>query len=337
LAIDRAIHKSALKDHPLLGSVIDRRYRIVELIGRGGKGLVFSAEDMRTGTHVAVKVVMSPGASESVRRLEREALLVASLRHPHVCAMLDMGWLDGVGPYIVMERLFGETLARRIRHGGPLPLDGALDLMLQVLSALDAAHSMSIVHRDIKPSNIFVTGRDGMPPVAKVLDFGYARRLNGAVSRITRPGIMVGTRRYIAPEVRLGGEGTPLSDIFACGIVFFETLTGKQPYRGKTVMQTELAVAKGERRWLLADRPDAPEALAWCLHNAMSSDPAERPQSARELYAQLRKIAGTLRPGLVLVDEDDSPSSVRRSPLFGGYAMRAPLLEDEPSSSSGRH
>ncbi len=335
VALDRAMNKTALKGHPLLGRVVEGRYRVSELIGHGGKGFVFGAEDLRTKSHVAIKVVVEPTATESILRLEREATLIAALRHPHICSLLDVGWLAGVGPYLVMERLFGATLAQSIRDSGQLPIDLALHLMMQVLSALDAAHSMNVVHRDIKPSNIFVTGHDGMPPIAKVLDFGYARKTDGFMSRLTTPGLRVGTRRYLAPEVRLGGEGTDRSDIFACGMVLFEMLTGKLPFRGTTVVQTERAVVQGDRRWLLGDRPDAPAALGWAVHNALSPKVDHR-MSARELHGELRRIAAALRPGLVLVTDDESPSSVRRSPGRGSWVSREELGGEEPSSSSGR-
>jgi serine/threonine-protein kinase len=338
-SVDRAIQHKSVGDHPLLGSVLDERYRVVGLIGRGGKGYVFGAEDLRTQGHVAVKVVTTPSASESVRRLQQEAELIASLRHPNVCALQNLGWIDGVGPYIVMERLFGETLSHMIRANGAMPLDLSLDLMLQLLSAVDAAHRMSIVHRDIKPSNIFITGHAGMPPIAKVLDFGYARRLGEQVSRLTQPGIVVGTPTYIAPETLSGAEGTHLGDLFACGAVLFEMLTGRHAFHGKNIVEVHMAIARGERRWLLDSRPEAPTRLASFIDRALSRDPSKRHSSAHEMHAELRYIAATLRPKLVLAQDDAEERSIVRLRASSSSSFEVgsfpPRWREEPSSSSG--
>jgi serine/threonine-protein kinase len=315
--LDRSTHKRRLQGHPLLGKIIDRRYRVIELIGRGGKGSVFGAQDLRTSSHVAVKVVTDRNAPGALRRLEEEARLIAALRHPNICTLLDVGLHDEVGPYIVMERLFGETLANRIRATGALPVEVGLDLMLQVVSALDAAHAENVIHRDIKPSNIFVTGRAGMPPIAMVLDFGYARRLDVVDSRLTRPGMVVGTPFYLAPEVLRGNDGTRLSDVFACGMLLFEILTGRLPYHGTTVPEFVAAMKRGSRGRLGELCPAAPPALSRLVDRTLSRDPSRRPQSARELHGELRTI-------------------VRGLPWFEEASSLPILFEDESSTENGR-
>jgi serine/threonine-protein kinase len=226
--------------------------------------------------------------------------------------LLDVGRHEDVGPYIVMERLFGETLSHRVRATGPLPLEVSVDLMLQVLSALDAAHRAHVIHRDIKPSNIFVTGRAGMPPIAKVLDFGYARHIDPDHSRLTRPGVVVGTPFYLAPEVLRGAEGSPLSDIFAWGTVFFEVLTGRSPYRARNYPEYVAAVSRGKRRRLIDCHPKVPAALSILVDRTLSRAPARRPQSALELFRELRALAAQL-------------------PYSASFAFGASRSVDEPS------
>jgi serine/threonine-protein kinase len=228
-----------------------------------------------------------------------------------------------------MERLFGETLVQRLCTTGPLLLEVALDLMLQVLSALDAAHAENVIHRDIKPSNVFITGRAGMPPIAKVLDFGYARKVDVQDSRrLTRPGVVVGTPYYVAPEVLSGKDATHLSDIFACGAVLFELLTGKLPYRGSSLPDYVLSMRRGNRRHLVDSLQDAPAALSKLLDRTLSRNPSRRPQSARELHAELCRVRAVCQE-----PSDDTPrlrqvTDVRSPPPI--------LWEDESSTSVSR-
>jgi serine/threonine-protein kinase len=285
-----------------------------EPIGRGGKGFVFAAVDLRTKGPVALKIVIDAKAKDAAWRLEHEARLVASLRHPNICSLLDLGDLPGIGPYMVMERLYGETVAHRISSGSPLPFTEALDLMRQVLSALEAAHGANVVHRDIKPNNIFITGREGMPPIAKVLDFGCARKLGG--DRITRPGVLVGTPAYMPAEAIRGDEFVQRGDLFSCAATLFEMLAGVLPFAGKTTTMVQRAVLANDRRWLLDYRPEAPRALADLIHRSLSADVGERPASAREMHRELQRLS-KYPPKLELVKEEEETERTTRIGLFG--------------------
>jgi serine/threonine-protein kinase len=320
-AMDRVIHREVANDAPLeLGATVDDKYRIREFLGRGGKGMVFGAQRLVDGRAVAIKVARSFD-QEAVVRLEREALVLSSLRHPNICAVYDAGFIPGVGTYMVMERLYGETLSHRIRSSGQMKLGEALLLVYQVLSALEFAHHNRVVHRDVKPSNVFVTQRAGAPPIAKLLDFGFAKRLKDAKTPLTKPGTAVGTPAYMAPEIVRVGDATPATDIFACGVVLFEALTGVLPWEGVTLREVRSAILAGRRRSLLDVIPDAPRPLSALVDSALASNPADRPASARAMQLALREIARRIirgggarprrarAPGLARSDELSASSS----------------------------
>jgi eukaryotic-like serine/threonine-protein kinase len=220
-------------------------YEILSAIGAGGMGEVYKALDTRLGRTVAIKVLPEhiakhPGPRA---RFEREAHTVASLNHPHICVLYDIGNTDGVGGYMVMEYLEGETLAARIAKGA-LPLDQALTFAIQIADALDRAHRSGVTHRDMKPQNIMLT-RDG----AKILDFGLAKSSpHGSAgpqeeiptqtmeASLTRPGTVLGTVAYMSPEQAEGKDLDERSDIFSAGIVIYEMLAGCRPFQGGSTL-----------------------------------------------------------------------------------------------------
>ena len=162
----------------LLGRTIGGRYRVRGVLGEGGMGTVFEAEHIALGRSVAVKVLRATQARKrktSIRRFHQEARAAGAIGHPNICGVIDLGTLDDGSPYIVMERLIGETLADRIASEGGLPFEDVVDILTQVLSGLVAAHEQQIVHRDIKPENVFLTRRVGCPPLVKLLDFGVSK------------------------------------------------------------------------------------------------------------------------------------------------------------------
>ncbi len=207
-------------------------------------GEVYKGRDTRLNRTVAIKVrpvrvVNDPGARE---RFEREARVVATLNHPHICTLHDAGTQDGID-FLVMEFLEGETLAARLARG-PLPMPLALHLAVQIVSALDRAHRAGIVHRDLKPENIFLVrgGKNSVPPTAKLLDFGLAKATGPVVASggtrmtvtrdLTVPGIIVGTVQYMAPEQIEGKDLDGRADLFAFGSVLFEMLSGRKAFEG---------------------------------------------------------------------------------------------------------
>jgi len=216
-------------------------YEILSAIGAGGMGEVYRARDTRLERIVAVKILSDnlAGRAELRERFDREARTVASLNHPHICTLYDIGQQDGID-YLVMEYLEGETLAERLKEG-PLPLEQVLRYAVEISDALDKAHRKGITHRDLKPANIMLT-KSG----TKLLDFGLAklRGPQGAVanlsalptegSNLTAQGTILGTLQYMAPEQLEGKEADARTDIFAFGLVVYEMATGKKAFEGKS-------------------------------------------------------------------------------------------------------
>jgi serine/threonine protein kinase len=247
-------------------------YEILGQLGAGGMGEVYKACDTRLDRTVALKV----SRQEFSQRFEREARTIASLNHTHICRLYD------VGPnYLVMELVEGQPLK------GPLPLDRALAYAAQILDALDAAHQNGIVHRDLKPANILVT-KQGI----KLLDFGLAKPIGPALKEsdatltaaLTGEGQILGTLQYMSPEQLHGKEADARSDIFAFGCVFYEMLTGKRAFDGKSVASLIAALVEH-------DSPSvgdvAPPALDQLIRRAMAKDPDQRWQTARDLKSAL--------------------------------------------------
>jgi serine/threonine protein kinase len=220
----------------MIGETVSH-YRILERIGQGGMGVVYRAEDTSLHRQVALKFLPPDTADDtiSVQRLVREARAAATLNHPHICAIYEIGRHEG-RPFIVMELIKGRTL-RQVLDDGRVPIDELLALALQIADALDAAHAAGLVHRDIKPSNIVVTDRGQ----AKILDFGLAKApppapdastAAGAPGDLTAIGALVGTVPYMSPEQVRGEPLDERSDLFSLGIVLYEMATGRHPFGG---------------------------------------------------------------------------------------------------------
>jgi Tol biopolymer transport system component/aminoglycoside phosphotransferase (APT) family kinase protein len=283
-------------------------YEIGTPLGSGGMGEVYRARDTRLGRDVAVKVLPAAAATsvEARERFIREARAISALNHPHICTLHDVG-SDGNTDYLVMELVEGETLAERVGRG-PLKLDDALRLAIQIATALDRAHRAGIVHRDLKPGNVMVT-RAG----AKVLDFGLAQ-LAGAgdppgapaadlsagptIAPLTREGLLVGTLQYMAPEQLEGRRADHRADIFAFGALLYEMLTGRRAFDGSSQASVIAAVLEREPEPLSALLPIAPPALDALVRGCLTKDPEERRQSAHDIASELRIIADQGSTGL---------------------------------------
>jgi serine/threonine protein kinase/tetratricopeptide (TPR) repeat protein len=215
-------------------------YRVSGTLGEGGMGIVYAAHDDRLDRPVAVKVIRATNEPHARDRLWREARTAARLNHPNICQIYEVGEAEG-RLYIVMERLDGEALGTRLARGGPMGVAEAAGLMVGVLDALDALHQHGLVHRDLKPSNVFLT-RHG----PKLLDFGLARAAMAnaelADTAVTMPGLMVGTPQYMSPEQIAGHQLDIRSDLFAAGVLFYEMLSGRPAFTGKTTVDVLHAV-----------------------------------------------------------------------------------------------
>lgn len=282
-----------------LRALVDGKYRIVRELGRGGMGVVYEAAHEQIRRRVALKVLHPEVAAspDAVARFQQEARAAARIGSGHIADVLDLGTLPDGRPYLVMELLEGESLAARLARG-TLPVDEACALTTSVLRGLEAAHAAGIVHRDLKPDNVFlVRGRSGRDWV-KVLDFGISKcTVGGEVGPSTRAGIILGTPWYMAPEQARGRRDVDArADLYAVGVILYQSLTGHLPHPGEHPGEVLTAIAlkapPDPRRF----RPDLDAALVQVLARVLAKDPAARPASARDLAAELAPWSANRAP-----------------------------------------
>jgi Tol biopolymer transport system component/predicted Ser/Thr protein kinase len=268
-------------------------YEIVAPLGAGGMGDVFRAKDTRLGRTVAIKICRG----RFTERFEREARAISSLNHPHICALYDIG-RENSTDFLVMEYLEGESLEARLRKG-PLPIEEALEIAIQIASALDAAHRRGMVHRDLKPGNVMLT-RSG----AKLLDFGLAKMKEtielsatdstlSAQRPITAEGTILGTLQYMAPEQLEGKEADARSDIFSFGTMLHESITGRKVFSGSSQASLIAAVMSANPPPISTIQPMASPALDRVVRRCLEKSPDDRWQSASDLLSELKWIAET--------------------------------------------
>ncbi len=274
---------------PLVGRVLDGRYRIESRIARGGMATVYVARDLRLDRTVAIKVMHAGLASDEdfVARFIGEAKAAAALSHPNVVAVYDQR-TDGEHVFLVMEYVAGRTLRDALTSLGRFGPRAALEIMQPVLAALGAAHRAGLVHRDVKPENVLIT-EDGQ---VKVADFGLARA--ETASKMTKTGMIIGTVGYLAPEQVLSGSADVRSDVYAAGIMLFELLTGRLPHQAGT----PLAVAYKHVNETVPPPstvvPGIPRRVDDLVTDATSHDPARRPQDANQYHAEVAEVFGGL-------------------------------------------
>jgi serine/threonine protein kinase/tetratricopeptide (TPR) repeat protein len=270
-------------------------YRILEKIGAGGQGTVYKALDSKLGRTVVIKVLPPELTVKeaNLKRFEREARLASALDHPNICTIFDLNDVDGVH-FIAMQYVEGRNV-RQLVAGRPLDLKSALTIAIQVADALTAAHARGIIHRDIKAGNVMVTDAGQV----KVLDFGLAKLLDEDAARmegihhteLTEIGVPYGTATYAAPEQARGDRVDSRADIFSCGVLVYEMLTGIWPFQGKTSIDVRHAVLHSQPKPLAEARPGPiPPRLQQILDRAMAKDPRDRYQKIAEFRDELRAV-----------------------------------------------
>jgi len=289
-------------EDPLVGQVVGGRYRITGVLGEGGMGVVYVAEQQMGSTvrKVAVKT-LHPQLSKDpsvLARFHRECGTVAQLEHPNTIKFYDFGATSDGTLYIAMEFVKGTPLDQVIEHEGPLPPERTLKITKQICGALDEAHRQGIVHRDLKPENIILTNRAGEADTVKVLDFGIAARSESADAqkeqKLTQQGMVLGTPPYMSPEQFTGKALDLRSDIYSLGVMAYEMLTGRLPFDADTPWQWATQHMTAQPRPFEASAPSATVApqMRNAIMKALSKDRDERPESAQAFYAELSSGGG---------------------------------------------
>jgi serine/threonine-protein kinase len=309
-----------------LGKVVDGRYRVLEVIGRGGMGVVYRVEHLRMGKIAAMKVLHRDLAQdpEIVHRFEREAAAISKLHHPHTVQVFDFGTAQGA-LYLIMEYVRGLDLARIIGRDGPMPWPRCAPLLAQICGALQEAHELGIVHRDLKPENVLITRSTGGRDYAKVLDFGLAKLdQRGVPSRETERTAIVGTPYFMAPEQIRGDDVDARTDIYSFGALMFELLTGEHLYTGSTAVGvlTKHLTAEPDAPSMRAPKQAIPPAVDQVCRKALARDPSARWHTAAELGAAIEEIYSE-------TVHDTNPGS--RSGSRGLAGGRLVLERDDPS------
>jgi serine/threonine protein kinase len=262
-------------------------YKILAKLGEGGMGVVYKAEDAKLKRIVALKFLsaIALGGEEKSRFL-REAQAAAALNHPNICTIYAIDEVDGQ-MFIAMEYIEGQSLQEKIK-AGPLQIDEAIKLATQVADGLQAAHEKGIIHRDIKSANIMITAKGQ----AKIMDFGLAKLYRGGTV-LTKEGVTLGTAAYMSPEQAQGEVVDHRTDIWSLGVVLYEMLTGKLPFKGEYEQSMMYSILNEDPEPLTALRTGVPIALDGIIAKALAKDPATRYQHVDELPADLKAIDST--------------------------------------------
>jgi serine/threonine-protein kinase len=339
-------HDTQAMYDPLIGSTIDGRYIIEQVIGQGGMGFVYAARHAIIDKRVAIKVLKSEHARDqaAVERFLVEAKAASKIGHQNIVDITDFGVLpaqpgerDVKHAYFVMEFLDGPTLGKLVHEKGYIDPKQAIAITVQIARGLQAAHDKGIIHRDLKPENVFVLERDGQKDVVKIVDFGIARDVTHK-KRLTQAGMVLGTPEYMSPEQATGQPTDHRVDMYALGCILYEMLTGDVPYKGETATKTltmhvfEKPVPPSQKR------PDLriPASLEQVVMRTIEKKPQDRFADLRVMMNELDRVdaelrAGTARPALVpissqvtgpsaLVDADEVPRSHGRLGLLVAVA-----------------
>ncbi len=340
-------HAASSVQRDLVGRTIDGKYRVLSVLGQGGMGTVFEAENIAVGRTVAVKVLHPAQAQKkvAVKRFHQEARAAGKIGHPNICEVYDLGSLTDGAPFLVMEKLVGVTLAERIARDGGLPFEDCIDIVNQVLSGLAAAHQKGIVHRDIKPENVFLTERAGCPSLVKILDFGVSKMTAAASGSdddldLTRTGMVMGTPFYMSPEQARGERNLDARvDLWASGVILYEALTGRRPFVAPNYNALLLQILTATPIAVRTLRPALPEGFDSILDRAMARAREQRYQDASEFQRDLHALRSSIGvpsparvPPVVLPAIAHPKREAAVDPL-----LRLPSLAGAEDDESGTH
>ncbi len=303
---------------PLVGRLLDGRYRIGSRVARGGMASVYEATDLRLDRTVAVKV-MHPGMGddeEFAARFVREARAAARLSHPNVVAVYDQGDEDGT-VFLAMELVVGHTLRDVIRKESPMPPARALALVEPVLSALASAHRAGLIHRDVKPENVLIAD-DGR---VKVADFGLAKAVSADTQHTATGGVLIGTVSYLAPELVVDGRADTRADVYAAGVVLYELLTGRKPHEGESPIQVAYKHVHEDIPPPSRLEPSLPPYVDALVARATARDRTQRPADAAVMLHQVHRVAQALAEG-VRDDEELTSDLTPAASTAVGIAVR---------------
>jgi eukaryotic-like serine/threonine-protein kinase len=326
---------SVTSGDPMIGRLLDGRYRIEARVARGGMATVYTATDIRLDRSVAVKVMHTGLGSddEFASRFVREARSAARLNHASVVAVFDQGDDDGI-VYLVMEYVEGQTLRALLNQKAPLPPQSALAMLEQILIAVSAAHEAGLVHRDLKPENVLISEGGSV----KVADFGLARAVSSTTAATATSGVLVGTVSYLAPELVLHQGADARSDVYACGVMLYEMLTGRKPHEGETPIQVAYKHVHDDVPPPSELVPGLPPYLDALVARTTARERDLRPADAKVLLRQARRVRNALDQGLP-DDPELTEDLLPRSPLTESTVEEPwsppPLFDDRPMPESG--
>ena len=266
------------------GQKINNRYEVIRLLGEGGMANVYLGEDTILNRKVAIKVLRGDLANDEkfLRRFQREALSASSLSHPNIVEMYDVGEDDG-NFYIVMEYIEGRNLKQLLKRRNSLTLNEVMDIMLQLTDGIAHAHDSYIIHRDIKPQNILILDNG----LVKITDFGISTALNS--TQLTQTNSVMGSVHYLPPEQATGKAASIKSDIYSMGILMYELLTGKLPFKGDNAVEIALKQMKEKIPSILEEKPNIPQSVENIVLRACAKNPKNRYDDAKEMHDDLEK------------------------------------------------
>lgn len=323
--------ETAAPGDPRVGMVVAERYRILRRIGEGGMGVVYEAEHIVLGKHVAIKVLRDDFARKSdlVERFKQEARSASIIGHENIIDVSDFGEMPGGGIFFAMELLRGEDLADVLKRERRLPLRRAVHIVSQVCRALHAAHQKGIIHRDLKPENVFLVHKDDRRDVVKVLDFGIAKMttLDAEGRRLTQTGVIFGTPEYMSPEQARGQTLDLRVDVYAAGVMLYEMLAGCAPFGGDSFMAVLTKHMFEQPPPMAEAAPDVatPPAVEAVVMKAMAKDRDQRYSTMLEMLEDLRAVAGE-RPDPArasTVPEADASAGARAGAIPAGTSTRS--------------